>query len=130
MRDHSNSILAFWCMRTTNRARTAMGNDQHSQTFSMGFCVAVDFSSVFRMNASQIWFQSQESFVLFLLLLFTFVFPYFTLLNPLGQTMLSVKSSLCGGFQEFVVAQHLVRCGGHGRYGCVKDRSSCSRTSS
>lgn len=47
-----------------------------------------------------------ESFVLFLLLLFTFVVPYFTLLNPLGQTMLAVKLSLCGGFQEFVVAQN------------------------
>ena len=49
----------------------------------------------------------QESVVLFLLLLFTILFPYLALLQPLGQTMLAVKWNLCAGNQEFAVAKLL-----------------------
>jgi O-antigen/teichoic acid export membrane protein len=45
--------------------------------------------------------------VLFLLLLFTALFPYLALLQPLGQTMLAVKWNLCAGTQQFVVAKLL-----------------------
>ena len=45
--------------------------------------------------------------VLFLLLLFTILFPYLALLQPLGQTMLAVKWNLCAGNQEFAVAKLL-----------------------
>ena len=49
----------------------------------------------------------QEYMVLFLLLLFTLLFPYLCLLQPLGQTMLAVKWNLCAGNQEFAVAKLL-----------------------
>jgi len=45
--------------------------------------------------------------VLFLLLLSTFILPYVSLLQPLGETMLAVKRELCYGNQTFVVGKSL-----------------------
>ncbi|CAK9040758.1 unnamed protein product [Durusdinium trenchii] len=44
-----------------------------------------------------------ESLALFLVLVATIIVPYCALLEPLGQTMLEVKSILCDGNQQFVV---------------------------
>ena len=43
---------------------------------------------------------------LFVVLGFTFFVPFFGLLEPLGESMLAVKTELCGGNQTFVVARN------------------------
>lgn len=52
------------------------------------------------------WRSQLESVVLFLLLLSTFILPYVSLLQPLGETMLAVKRELCYGNQTFVVGKN------------------------
>ncbi|CAK9067330.1 Vacuolar protein sorting-associated protein 11-like [Durusdinium trenchii] len=47
-----------------------------------------------------------ESLFLFCLLLATFLVPYFSLIQPLVESMVAVKYELCGGNQSFVVARN------------------------
>lgn len=47
---------------------------------------------------------------MFLLLLGTFLLPYVSLLQPLGDAMMAVKWEMCGGNQTFVVGESLGRC--------------------
>lgn len=47
---------------------------------------------------------------MFLLLLATFLLPYVSLLQPLGDAMMHVKREMCGGNQTFVVGESLGRC--------------------
>ena len=47
-----------------------------------------------------------EAVFLFLVLLGTLLVPYLIMLQPLGETMASVKRELCGGIQNFVLAQN------------------------
>ncbi|CAJ1387821.1 unnamed protein product [Effrenium voratum] len=44
-----------------------------------------------------------ESFGLLILLIGTLLLPYFLLLQPLAESMIAVKTELCGGNQTFVV---------------------------
>ena len=41
-----------------------------------------------------------------MVLVCTFFVPFFGLLEPLGESMLAVKTELCGGNQTFVVARN------------------------
>lgn len=50
-----------------------------------------------------------ESLFLFCLLLATFLVPYFSLIQPLVESMVAVKYELCGGNQSFVVARNAER---------------------
>ena len=47
--------------------------------------------------------SQRESFGLLILLIGTLLIPYFLLLQPLAESMISVKTELCGGNQNFVV---------------------------
>ena len=47
---------------------------------------------------------------MFLLLLGTFLVPYVSLLQPLGDAMMAVKWEMCGGNQTFVVGESLGQC--------------------
>ena len=47
-----------------------------------------------------------EAVFLFAVLLTTLLVPYLVMLQPLGETMALVKHELCGGIQNFVLAQN------------------------
>ena len=62
---------------------------------------------MFSAKGSSVGTDPEESLALFLVLVATIIVPYCALLEPLGQTMLEVKSILCDGNQQFVVGLHL-----------------------